>query len=257
MDKEELENQENENIENTNIINESTEEEISIDKENKEEVNEEPIEEECFLAKKKHSPCMIATGILATLSFIGVIVILCMMFFCKDSSSDNSSSTAKVVQTGNLKIAYVNTDSIMAQYDYAKDLEKGLKAFQASLESNYQAQGNKLKSDYENYMKTGEKLTLTEQKRKEEDLQRRQQEFPALQQKMMAQLQERQLEDNKKLLNSVYAFIKDYNSKHQKFNIILSRSYVSSTVLYADEGFDITKEIVKGLNDEYKEVKNK
>lgn len=257
MDKEELENQETENIENTNIINESTEESKSIDKENKEEVNEQPIEEECFLAKKKHSPCMIATGILATLSFIGVVVILCMMFFCKDSSSDNSSSTTKVVQTGNLKIAYVNTDSIMAQYDYAKDLEKGLKTFQASLESNYQAQGNKLKSDYENYMKTGEKLTLTEQKRKEEDLQRRQQEFPALQQKMMAQLQERQLDDNKKLLNSVYAFIKDYNSKHQKFNIVLSRSYVSSTVLYADDGFDITKEIVKGLNDEYKEVKKK
>jgi len=254
MDKEELEKQENENIENSNIINESNEEEISIEKE---EVKEENIEEECFLTKKKHSPCMIATGILATLSFIGVIVILCMMFFCKGSSSNNSSSTAKVVQTGNLKIAYVNTDSIMAQYDYAKDLEKGLKAFQASLESNYQAQGSKLKSDYENYMKTGDKLTLTEQKRKEEDLQRRQQEFPALQQKMMAQLQERQLEDNKKLLNSVYAFIKDYNSKHQKFNIILSRSYVSSTVLYADEGFDITKEIVKGLNEEYKEVKKK
>ena len=73
----------------------------------------------------------------------------------------------------------------------------------------------------------------------------------------MAQLQERQLEDNKKLLNAVYAFINDYNSKNQKFNIILSRSYVSSTVLYADEGFDITQEIIDGLNKEYKSVKKK
>ena len=63
----------------------------------------------------------------------------------------------------------------------------------------------------------------------------------------MAQLQERQFEDNKKLLNAVYAFINDYNAKNQKFNIILSRSYISSTVLYADDAFDITDEIIKGL----------
>ena len=100
-------------------------------------------------------------------------------------------------------------------------------------------------------------MPLLEQKRKEEELTRRQQEFPMLQQKMMAQLQERQLEDNKKLLNAVYAFIKDYNSKNQKYNIILSRSYISSSILYADEGLDITNEIIKGLNQEYKDIKGK
>ncbi len=184
------------------------------------------------------------------------MVLLCL-FFCGDNKGNNVSIVPKVVQTGDLRIAYVNTDSILAQYDYAKDLEKGLKTYQTSLESNYQAQGKKLQSDYENYLKTGDKLTLTEQKKKEEDLGRRQQEFPLLQQKMMAQLQERQMEDNKKLLNAVYAFIKDYNAKNQKFNIILSRSYISSTVLYADDAYDITDEIVKGLNQEYKNVKGK
>ncbi len=252
-----MDNKENENIENTDIINEITEESDSTYQENENNVIEEqPTEEYCCSQKKKHSPCLVATGVLATLSFIGVVIILCIMLFGKNTPNNNSS-TAKVIQSGNLKIAYINTDSIMAHYDYAKDLEKGLKAYQSSLESNYQAQGSKLKSDYESYMKNGDKLTLTEQKRKEEDLTRRQQEFPALQQKMMAQLQERQLEDNKKLLNSVYAFIKDYNAKNQKYNIILSRSYVSSTVLYADDGFDITKEITNGLNEEYKEVKGK
>ena len=156
-----------------------------------------------------------------------------------------------------MKIAYINTDSVLAHYEYAKDLEKGLKVLQTSLETNYQAQGKKLQADYENYLKTGDKLTLTEQKKKEEELGRRQQEFPMLQQKMMAQLQERQIEDNKKLLNAVYAFIKDYNAKNQKYNVIFSRSYVSSPILYGDEGFDITNEIIKGLNEEYKEVKEK
>ncbi|MDD2530350.1 MAG: OmpH family outer membrane protein [Bacteroidales bacterium] len=252
MNNEELEN--NEFVEEENNFEEELEETNNNQEETEEILDNEPKEK-----KKKHSPCIIATGILATLAFIGVVVIFIMSFCCKDGScgSPNASSPATVVQTGDLKIAYVNTDSVLANYEYAKDLEKGLKVFQTSLESNYQAQGQKLQSDYENYLKTGDKLTLTEQKRKEEELTRRQQEFPMLQQKMMAQLQERQLEDNKKLLNAVYAFIKDYNSKNQKYNIILSRSYISSSILYADEGLDITNEIIKGLNQEYKDIKGK
>ena len=255
----------NEELENKEFIEEEVtnfgEEESSLEEEESlhQEEPEENIQEQTQSIKKKHSPCLIATGIMATLSFIGVIFILYLTFFGNGNfkMNSNSSKASAIVQTGDLKIAYINTDSVLAHYEYAKDLEKGLKVLQTSLETNYQAQGKKLQADYENYLKTGDKLTLTEQKKKEEELGRRQQEFPMLQQKMMAQLQERQIEDNKKLLNAVYAFIKDYNAKHQKYNVIFSRSYVSSPILYGDEGFDITNEIIKGLNEEYKEVKEK
>ena len=210
-------------------------------------IEEEPKDISLSSEKKKKSPLLITFGVLSILSFVGVIVLLCL-FFCGDNKSNNVLVTPKPVQTGELRIAYVNTDSILTNYDYAKDLEANLTTYQSSLEANYQAQGKKLQTDYENYLKTGDKLTLTEQKKKEEDLTRRQQEFPMVQQKMMAQLQERQFEDNKKLLNAVYAFINDYNAKNQKFNIILSRSYISSTVLYADDAFDITDEIIKELD---------
>ncbi|MFA5541001.1 MAG: OmpH family outer membrane protein [Bacteroidales bacterium] len=191
---------------------------------------------------------------ISVLSLIGVIVVI-VLFIFKGNNINNDTSSTPIIQNGELRIAYVDTDSIMLQYEYAKDLEQGLKSYQKQLESSYENQLRKLQTDFENYQKTGDKLTLTEQRRKEEDLMKRQQELPEVQQKMMSQLQERQVEDNKKLLNSVYAFIKDYNSKNKKFNIILSKSYVSSSVLYADQGLDITKEIIKGLNQEYKDLK--
>lgn len=191
---------------------------------------------------------------ISVLSLIGVIVVITLFIF-KGNNINNDTSSTPIIQNGELRIAYVDTDSIMLQYEYAKDLEQGLKSYQKQLESSYESQLRKLQTDFENYQKTGDKLTLTEQRRKEEDLMKRQQELPEVQQKMMSQLQERQVEDNKKLLNSVYAFIKDYNSKNKKFNIILSKSYVSSSVLYADQGLDITKEIIKGLNQEYKDLK--
>ncbi|MDD2287751.1 MAG: OmpH family outer membrane protein [Bacteroidales bacterium] len=191
---------------------------------------------------------------ISVLSLIGVIVVI-VLFIFKGNNISNDNSSTPIIQNGELRIAYVDTDSIMLQYEYAKDLEQGLKSYQKQLESSYEGQLRKLQTDFENYQKTGDKLTLTEQRRKEEDLMKRQQELPEVQQRMMSQLQERQVEDNKKLLNSVYAFIKDYNSKNKKFNIILSKSYVSSSVLYADQGLDITKEIIKGLNQEYKDLK--
>jgi len=191
---------------------------------------------------------------ISVLSLIGVIVVITLFIF-KGNNINNDTSSTPIIQNGELRIAYVDTDSIMLQYEYAKDLEQGLKSYQKQLESSYEGQLRKLQTDFENYQKTGDKLTLTEQRRKEEDLMKRQQELPEVQQRMMSQLQERQVEDNKKLLNSVYAFIKDYNSKNKKFNIILSKSYVSSSVLYADQGLDITKEIIKGLNQEYKDLK--
>lgn len=191
---------------------------------------------------------------ISVLSLIGVIVVITLFIF-KGNNISNDTSSTPIIQNGELRIAYVDTDSIMLQYEYAKDLEQGLKSYQKQLESSYEGQLRKLQTDFENYQKTGDKLTLTEQRRKEEDLMKRQQELPEVQQRMMSQLQERQVEDNKKLLNSVYAFIKDYNSKNKKFNIILSKSYVSSSVLYADQGLDITKEIIKGLNQEYKDLK--
>ncbi|MDD2191045.1 MAG: OmpH family outer membrane protein [Bacteroidales bacterium] len=250
MDNQDLDNN---NIED-NINSKIASEEEKIEEEKI--IYEEPKDTIPLPKGKKRSPLIITFAIFSILSFVGVIVLLCL-FLCGGPKENNISSTPKVVQTGDLRIAYVNTDSILTQYEYAKDLEKSLTTYQTSLEANYQAQGKKLQTDYENYLKTGDKLTLTEQKKKEEDLTRRQQEFPMLQQKMMAQLQQRQFEDNKKLLNAVYAFINDYNAKNQKFNIILSRSYISSAVLYADDALDITDEIVKGLNQEYKNVKGK
>lgn len=199
-----------------------------------------------------------ATFIIACLALMGVSVLLVLQFCCNSSCTPSPTSpVAKAVQTGNLKIAYVNTDSLLLQYQYAKDLESNLSTYQKSLESNYEAQVRKLQADYENYVKTGDKLTLTQQKQKEEELSARQQQLPQISQQMMAQLQERQVSDNKKLLDAVYAFIRDYNAKHDQYHIILSHSYANSATLYIEEGMDITKEIIEGLNKEYEEVKGK
>ncbi len=166
-----------------------------------------------------------------------------------------SEKKNKSLSSGGLKVAYINTDTIMAKYQMAIDMEKDLQDYQKRLKNELESKLSKFQSDYENYLKNGANLTLTQQKQTEQDLTKRQQELPQLEQQMMLNLQERQAADNKKMLDAVYAFIKDYNKKHQNFDIILSKSYIGSPVLYIDEGMDITNEIVEGLNKEYEEYK--
>ncbi len=166
-----------------------------------------------------------------------------------------TEKTNKTLSSGGLKVAYINTDTIMAKYQMAIDMEAALQTYQKNLQKELEAKVSKFQSDYENYLKNGANLTLTQQKQTEQDLTKRQQELPQLEQKMMLDLQERQASDNKKMLDAVYAFIKDYNKKHQNFDVILSKSYIGSPVLYIDEGMDITNEIIEGLNKEYEEYK--
>lgn len=174
-----------------------------------------------------------------------------------EETSPSSVKKTKIIQKGDLKIAYINTDTILAKYTMAVEMQKSLEAKQTNAENSLKQSQATLERDYKDYMTNGDKLTLTQQKAKEQELQQRMQNLQQMPAKLQSNLQQEQAAQNKKLLDAVYAFVKDYNAKHDKYNIILSKSYVSSPTLYMDEGLDITDEIVEGLNKEYKEYKKK
>ena len=89
----------NEELENKEFIEEEVtnfgEEESSLEEEESlhQEEPEENIQEQTQSIKKKHSPCLIATGIMATLSFIGVLFILYLTFFGNGNFKMNSNSS--------------------------------------------------------------------------------------------------------------------------------------------------------------------
>lgn len=214
-----------------------------------------------MIPEKKNGKSNVALWIVCCLSLICSLVLMCFVFCDGNEEKEDVKAVAtnakqnKSLTNGGLKIAYIDTDSVLSKYDMAKDMEESLKAYQQKVESDFAAKQKKFEADYADYLKNGANLTLTQQKDKEKELQRRGNELQQLQPQLMAQLQERQINDNKKLLDAVYAFIKDYNLKHDKFDIIFAKSYISSPVLYIDETMDITEEIIKGLNEEYKEYK--
>ncbi len=212
-------------------------------------------------ATKSNNP-LLGIGVIAAL--IGVIALF-VMHFADGNHVSKIPASAVADTTGGLTVAYVNTDTLMAKYQYAIDLQKKLESLQAQKANEYKSKVQKfqsdaaaLQNDYQNYLKTGDQFTLSQQQAKEKNLQNAQNNLQERQLKLQElegqyaqQLQLQTMLESEKMTKAVYAFIRDYNEKYLHYDIILSKSFSSSPVLYGKEGLDITDIIVKGLNEEY------
>ena len=173
------------------------------------------------------------------------------------NSKQNAEASAPVVAEGGLKIAYVNTDTLLAKYQYAIDMEQELVAYKEQQERYYQQQTTQFQTDYQNYLKNGASMTLTQQQQKEAELKQRAERMTTLEQELMAKVADRQVAENTKLLNAIFAFIREYNAQNQQFDVILRKTFENTPVLYVNPAMDITQEILEGLNAEYAQVKGK
>ncbi len=170
-------------------------------------------------------------------------------------SKTNVDATAPLQKEGGLTIAYVNTDTLLAKYQYAIDMEKELLAYKDQQEKIGRQQVEQFQSDYQDYLKNGANMTLTQQQQKEAELKQRADRMSTLEQELTSKIMERQMTENTKLLNAIFAFIREYNAANQQFDIILRKTFNDSPTLYLNPAMDITDEIVEGLNEEYKNLK--
>ncbi|MBP5527278.1 MAG: OmpH family outer membrane protein [Bacteroidales bacterium] len=187
-----------------------------------------------------------------TFIYAAAALLLMGMTACNNNSSkQNPDATAPVVTEGGLKVAYIDTDTLLARYQYAIDLEQQLKDYTEQQRRYGQQQVDAFQKDYNNYLQTGSTMTLTQQQAKEAELKQRAEKMQTLEQELMAKIAEKQAAETAKIMNAIYAFVREYNAANQQFDII----YTKQATLYINPAMDITDEIVNGLNEEYKNLK--
>ena len=223
-------------------------------------MNPEPAAPVCECEEEKKCKCK-CMPIINCILLVGLILLYIFHFTgigAKGGKSlANSDAKAPIAASnGGVKLAYVNTDTIMAKYQYALDLQQQLKDFQAAKERSYKQQMTQFQKDYEAYTKGGgDKMTLSQQQAKEKELNERFQRLQTLEGELAQQIQEKTLLEGEKMTKAVYNFIREYNAQNQQFDIIFAKSFSSSPILYGNEGMDITDEIIKGLNEDYEKSK--
>lgn len=170
---------------------------------------------------------------------------------CNNTSKQNPEATAPVAIEGGLKVAYIDTDTLLAKYQYAIDLEKQLADYTEQQRRYGQQQVETFQKDYNNYLQNGSTMTLTQQQAKEAELKQRAEKMQTLEQELMAKIAEKQSAETAKIMNAIYAYVREYNAANQQFDLILTKQ----ATLYINPAMDITNEIVAGLNEEYKNLK--
>ncbi len=148
------------------------------------------------------------------------------------------------------RIAYIDMDSVQENYTYAKDFLDKIK----KMESDNNLEMEKLGDSYQ------KKLNAYAQQDQAAGLSQlsevHQQELMAIQKNVTDRKQNIEQEYIKyvnqnelKLRNNIKDFLKVYN-KDRKYSYIMS--YEDRMFYYVDTLYNITTEVIKGLNEEYK-----
>lgn len=197
--------------------------------------------------KKPGNALQYALTALSILALAGVIVLFILFFRNKENSATNSTPPT----IDNISFAYVNTDTLMQDYDFVLDVQVELANFEKNLQNQYTARAKGFEKEYNDYIKraTAGLLTLDQQKKKEEELSKEQMAIQELESNLAMQLQEEKLKRNMEVHDTIVNVIARYN-KTKNFTFIFEKSY-GGGLLFVNQAFDITNDILNLLNKEY------
>ena len=149
-----------------------------------------------------------------------------------------------------MKTAYIDTSKLLDEYEEAKDIEAKYKSKGDEMGKELEAEVAKFKQEATSFQKNAQANGQARAQENGARLQKKEQELSYAQQALVQQLREESGVEMDSLVSKVKKFIKDYGKENGYTYIYGTGEAVS--ILYGEEKLDITKEIVKLLNEKYK-----
>jgi outer membrane protein len=164
--------------------------------------------------------------------------------------------SANNVDLKDTKIAYLNIDSLDYGYQYIIDNSKEYANKQMALESQINSMAAKFQADYQDFQQAAQAGVRGEAELNKQKSQLEQQQYDVTaKQKQLENLGEEIGKKRGDMLKKVSDYIARFNNGKYDYILAYTTANISS-VLYAKPGLDLTKEIVNGLNAEYKTQKS-
>ena len=183
------------------------------------------------------------------------LAIAAMMVSCNNANSkmDEQPAAADSATSG-MKVAYVEVDSLMTQYDFAKDYSVTLQKKSNNARNTLTQKGNALQAAVNNFQqKLNNGFTSREQAASQQAaIERQQRDLQELQARLENELANETAKFNEALRDSLQNFLKAYNQDKQ-YDMILSKA--GDNILMANKKYDITNDVINGLNKRYKPAK--
>ena len=172
-------------------------------------------------------------------------------------SCNKSAGDTKTGGQPSGRIVYVNTDTLLNNYEYYKDVVKEFDSKRFALENDLAKRSQSFQNEVALFQRRAQAGGMTEEQAKTTQLalQQKEQDIMLFRDNAAGNLQEEQAKKTDALLSNIHDYLKKYNSS-DKYDMVIGYSK-GGGVLYAKEDLDITQDVLKGLNEDYKSSNKK
>ena len=173
---------------------------------------------------------------------------------CAGNADNQTAADASVQANGlqGMKIAYVEIDTLLSKYNFCIDLNEEMikKSEDVRLTLNQKAKDlDKQKQEFQTKYQNNAYLSPERAQQEYNRIAKLEQELQELSNQLQSELMRENEKNSLQLRDSINAFLKEYN-KSKGYSLIISNTGFDN-LLYADSTYNITSEILEGLNARY------
>ncbi|HPA86380.1 MAG TPA: OmpH family outer membrane protein [Bacteroidales bacterium] len=193
------------------------------------------------------------TAALFVILFLAIAALFVLHFAGRGKSETGTTAGSQVINTGG--IAYVNIDTVVFKFNMYADRRADLLEKQRNAEAELNSKGSQYERGIKDYQDKVNKglVTRATAAEMEQALYQQQQELVSLRDKLQTDLLEEDQVMNRQILEYITSYLEENKDKYN-FQYIFGKSF-GSNVLYGNSEFDITQQVVDGLNAKYQTEK--
>lgn len=190
-------------------------------------------------------------------SFLWASMALFMLSACGGKQKQTTPAVSDGAGTKAIsgsKVAYVDIDTLMSQYNFCKDYTLLMTQKGENIRATLNNKGRALQQAAADFQRKIQANAITQERAQEMQmsLQKQQMSLQELQERLSREFDSEQQQYNNEMRDSIQKFLKEYN-KTKGYDLIISKA--GDNILLANKTLDITSDVVAGLNKRYKPSK--
>lgn len=183
---------------------------------------------------------------------VAVVALFIIVFSNRSEKKDTADQQTQKEDVQDYPIAYINTDSLLINYEYARFLNEELLTEEETSRADFNERLRVFQDDMRSFQRKVQNngfLSLDRAQNEERRLRQKEQELQELNNQMSNDLMRQQNRMNRELRDTITGFLKEYTQKNP-YKLVLSNT-MGDNVLFANEALNITNEVVEELNNRY------
>lgn len=182
------------------------------------------------------------------------VAVLFYLFYDYTTSDKHKINQANTAVANSFKVAYFELDTLQNQYEYYKEVRDYLNGKDAQITKQLNALRTNYMNKVKEYQQKGPSMTQTEQSEYQQELMNMQNNYQQQEHDLGQDMQAETMRKLQDVKSKIQNFLKGYC--REKGYAYVFASDENDYLYYKDTIRDITPEVVRLLNDQYKKSKN-